>query len=208
MKHFLLIDDHAIVRSGVRQVLEAYFQPCEIHEAVNETAARNELFGTAMDIIIMDVNMPETDTVSLMNYIHGTYPGCGTLIFSMSAEKLYAKKFLTAGAMGFISKEAGMEELKKAIQTVMSNRKYISKSFAEQLADESTSRYVNNPFEKLSKRELEIAKLLVHGHSIKKISGILNISPSTAGTFKTRLSEKLNVKNIVELIELTKVYIL
>jgi two-component system, NarL family, invasion response regulator UvrY len=206
MKYFLLIDDHAIVRSGVRNVIENFFMPCLVVEAIGEQTARTELLQRKYDVIIMDIQMPDTDSLELMNYISAHYPLSKTLIFSMSNEKFYAKKFLSGGAMGFISKEAGMPELKEAIEAVLNNKKYISKHLAAQLADESNTLHISNPFEKLSKRELSIAKYLVAGKKMNEISGLLNISSSTAGTFKARLYTKLAVSNLVELIDLFKLH--
>lgn len=206
MKNFLLIDDHEIVRSGVNNVLQELFKPCEIYEANDEKSALIQLKARTYDLVIMDVQMPGTDTAGLMDYIKTRYADIRVLMFSMSSENVYAKRFLKAGAMGFVSKNSGLLELKKAVELVLNNRKYISENLAEQLAAEIGSQQPNNPFDKLSAREFEIANLLMMGKSGSEISELLSINSSTVGTHKARLFEKLGVNNLPELIELARIY--
>ncbi|MEO6732498.1 MAG: response regulator transcription factor [Ferruginibacter sp.] len=206
MKNFLLIDDHEIVRSGVRNVLLELFKPCDIYEARDEKSALSQLKERAYDLVIMDVQMPDTDTAGLMEYIKTRYADIRVLMFSMSSENVYAKRFLKAGAMGFVSKNSGLTELKKAVELVLNDRKYISESLAEQLAGEIGSQQPNNPFDKLSAREFEIANLLMSGKSGSEISELLSINSSTVGTHKARLFEKLGVNNLPELIEVARIY--
>lgn len=206
MKKFLLIDDHEIVRSGVKNVLQELFKPCEIYEANDEKSALSQLKIHQYDLVVMDVQMPGTDTAGLMEYIKTRYPSTRVLMFSMSPENVYAKRFLKAGAMGFVSKNAGLTELKKAVELVLNDRKYISEGLAEQLAAEIGSQQPNNPFDKLSSREFEIANLLMSGKSSSDISELLSINSSTVGTHKARLFEKLGVNNLPELIEVARIY--
>src|SRR5580765_3277061 len=206
MKNFLLIDDHEIVRSGVKNVLLELFKPCDIFEARDEKTALGELKARDYDLVIMDVQMPDTDTAGLMEYIKTRYADTRVLMFSMSSENVYAKRFLKAGAMGFVSKNSGLTELKKAVELVLNDRKYISENLAEQLAAEIGSQQPNNPFDKLSAREFEIANLLMTGKSGSEISELLSINSSTVGTHKARLFEKLGVNNLPELIEVARIY--
>lgn len=206
MKNFLLIDDHEIVRSGVKNVLLQLFNPCTIYEASDEKEALVALKEREYNLIILDVQMPDTDTLGLLEYIVVRFPSTKVLIFSMSAENLYAKRFLGAGAMGFVSKSTGLTELKKAIEVVLNNRRYISSELANQLANEIGDNRFTNPFQKLTSKELEVCTRLITGKSVTDIAKLLNISTSTVGTHKARVFEKLNVGNIVELIEIAKEY--
>ena len=206
MKNFLLIDDHEIVRSGIKSVLEELFKPCEIFEANDERSALNQLKARKYDLVVMDVQMPETDTAGLMEYIKTKYSDIRVLMFSMSPENVYAKRFLKAGAMGFVSKSAGLGELKKAVELVLNDRRYISEALGEQLATEIGSAQPNNPFDKLSAREFEIAVLLISGKTGREISVLLSINSSTVGTHKARLFDKLRVNNLPELIEISRMY--
>jgi len=206
MRSFLLIDDHEVVRAGVKHVLKELFKPCTIYEATDEKSAISILKERKYDLIIMDIQMPDTNSLGLMEYISTHLSGAKVLVFSMSAENTYAKRFLQAGAMGFVSKNAGLSELTKAIELVLNNRKYISRNLAEQFANEMGSKATSNPFSKLSSREFEIAVLHIKGKSLSEIAELLNINTSTVGTHKARLFEKLGINNIVELIELGKLY--
>ncbi len=206
MKNFLLIDDHVVVRSGIKLLLADIYNGAEIHEAMNGDSATLKLKERSYDLIMMDIQMPNTDALGLMEYIHISYPTAKVLIFSMSAENIYAQRFMKAGAFGFISKDAPLEEITKAISVILNNRKYISESLAEKLAEDSFSGKSGNPFNELSPREFEIVKLLLNGKTVSDISHSLNIQISTVGTHKARLYDKLSVTNLLELKELATTY--
>jgi len=206
MKRFLLVDDHVVVRSGIKVLLSEIYKPAEIHEAFDGESTLEKLKENQFDLIMLDIQMPNTDTLGLMKTIHQTYPSQRVLIFSMSAENIYAKRFMKAGAYGFISKESPLEEITKAINLILNDRKYISESLIDKLAEDSLSGSPGNPFDKLSPKEFEIVSLLLAGKTLTDISHTLNIHTSTAGTHKARLFEKLGVTNILELNELAKLY--
>lgn len=206
MKKFLLVDDHFVVRSGVKILLADLYTSSEIHEAMNGESAIVKLKEGEYDLILLDIQMPNTDTLGLMEYIHVTYPAAKVLMFSMSAENIYAKRFMKAGAFGFVSKEAPLEEITKAITTILGGKKYISESLAQKLAEDSYSGKSGNPFNELSPREFEIVSLLLEGKTVTEISQVLNIQTSTVGTHKARLFEKLRVENILQLKELATTY--
>ncbi len=206
MKKFLLVDDHMVVRSGIKMLLSDIYKTSEIHEAMNGETAIEKLKETKYDLVMLDIQMPNTDTLGLMEYIHNTYPDAKVLMFSMSAENIYAKRFMKAGAYGFISKESPLEEITSAINAILSGKKYISETLAEKLAEDSFSGKSSNPFNELSPREFEIVTLLLEGKTVTDISHALNIQTSTVGTHKARLFEKLGVSNILELKELATTY--
>ena len=206
MKKILLVDDHFVVRSGMKAVLSEMLKPIEIHDAGDGETVVEKLKKTTYDLIIMDIKMPDTDTLGLMEYIATKYPEAKVLIFSMNSENIYAKRFLKMGAKGFISKNALLEDIIKAINTVLNGRKYISESLAQSLAEESISDTKSNPFDTLSKREFEIVSLLVSGQTLNEIAACLNLHSSTVGTHKAKIFEKLGVGNILELKELANSY--
>jgi two-component system invasion response regulator UvrY len=144
--------------------------------------------------------------LGLMEYIHIVLPDTKVLMFSMSAENIYAKRFLKAGAMGFISKDAPLDEITKAIQQVLHNKKYFSPALTDKFVNESLEDNPSNPFDKLSRREFEIASLLLSGETLSEISHSLNLQISTVGTHKARMFEKLQVTNLLELKELATTY--
>jgi DNA-binding NarL/FixJ family response regulator len=206
LKKFLLVDDHVIVRSGIKLLLAEVYKQCEVHEASDGDTAIEKLKAGSFDLIMLDIQMPKTDTFGLMEYIHIKYPAAKVLIFSVSAENTYARRFMKAGAYGFVSKESPLEEIIKAINLVLNDRKYISESLAYKIAEDSFAGRSDNPFNKLSPREFEIVSLLLNGQTVSDISQSLNIQTSTVGTHKARLFEKLKVTNILELKELATAY--
>jgi two-component system, NarL family, invasion response regulator UvrY len=128
------------------------------------------------------------------------------LIFSMSSEKIYAKRFLNAGAKGFLSKDSTFDETKKAILLILNNKRYISDSLAHALVEDTSRKMTDNPFNKLSKREFEITNLMLAGHTLTNICKSLGLSLSSVGTFKSRIFKKLGTKNLIELSELARIY--
>ncbi len=206
MKKFLIVDDHVIVRSGIKFLLAEIYQHAEIHEASDGESATQKLKEHQFDLIMLDIQMPKTDSFGLMEYIHIKYPQARVLVFSVSAENTYARRFMKAGAYGFVSKEAPLEEIIKAINLVLNDRKYISESLAYKIAEDSFAGRSDNPFNKLSPREFEIVSLLLNGQTVSDISQSLNIQTSTVGTHKARLFEKLSITNILGLKELATAY--
>ena len=206
MKSFLLIDDHAIVRSGIKFWLSTEYAPAEIDEAENGKRATQKVNDNDYDLILLDIHMPETNSFDLLKYILSAKPDSKVLIFSMNSEGMYAKRFLRAGAAGFVSKDAPIEELKKAVNLTLYNKKYYSEKFIDTILNEKVGEENNNPFLKLSGREFEIASLLLEGKSVSEISGTLNIHSSTTGTYKARIFEKLNIENVFQLNKLAVLY--
>lgn len=206
MKKFLLIDDHVVVRSGIKGLLSELYKPCDVHEAGDSDTAIDLFKKNSYDFVMMDVQIPKNDMLGLMEYVHIKYPDTKVLVFSMSAENVYAKRFLRAGARGFISKDSSLDEITRAVNLILNNRKYISDTLAESLAEESLTDTPTNPFDKLSVREFEILSLLLSGQTLSDISRSLNLQASTVGTHKARGFEKLGVTNLLELKELATSY--
>ena len=119
----MLVDDHVVVRSGIKMLLSQIYKPAEIHEAFDGESVIQKLKDDQYDVIILDIQMPKTDTLGLMEYIRNNYPQAKVLVFSMSPENIYAKRFINAGAMGFVSKEAPLEEIITAINVILSDKK-------------------------------------------------------------------------------------
>lgn len=206
MKTFLLVDDHFVVRAGIKGVLQSLYISCEVHEAADADSAIAQLKKHSYDLILMDIQIPNNNMLGLMEHIHAGYSGTKVLMFSMSPESIYAKRFLKAGAMGFLAKDAPPDEIAKALNLVLNNRKYISSTLAEMLAMDAIAESPDNPFNKLSAREFEIISLMLEGHSLNHVAKNLHLQVSTVGTHKARAFEKLGVANIIQLKELAGSY--
>lgn len=206
MKKFLVIDDHEIVRRGLSMLISDFYPDVQIVEAHDGDSAVEQMKGNRFDVIILDVQMPNTNSFGLLEYINTRYPDSKVLIFSMSSETLFGKRFIKSGAKGYLSKEAPIDEVKKAIDAVLNGRKYISEELKNAFIEEVTSDQKSNPFAQLSDREFEIASFLLSGLSLSEIASQLHLQPSTIGTYKSRIFEKLNVTNLLQLKEMAVMF--
>lgn len=206
MKKFLLIDDHAVVRSGIKYMIKEYWQPCEVDEAASEEQAIARIKAKDYDLVLLDINIPDTNTLELLKFLIIRHPHLKVLIFSMNAEKMHAIRYLEVGAWGFLSKDAEIDEIRRALNTVLNNRRYYSESYIDSLCCNKNNETDSNPFKKLTEREFEIVTMFLEGKTLTEISRLLNIQRSTTGTHKAKIFEKLNINNMVELIELSNIY--
>ena len=203
MRRFLLIDDHAVVRKGISFLLNDLYKPCVVDEAENEEQVLTAIDSNHYDLLILDINIPKTNTLDLLKQILTKAPEAKVLVFSMNPEKLYAKRYVEAGAKGFLSKDAPVQEIETAINLIFEGEIYYSPDFVNSTSQKKKNNE-QNPFNKLSEREFEICNLMLAGKSLTEISGLLHIQTSTTGTHKAKIFQKLNVENLVELIELSR----
>ncbi len=166
MKSILIIDDHQIVFSGAQLIFHTSKLEFDLNSSKNGDDAVEALRKNSFDLIIMDVNLPDTDTYQLLHLILAMYPDQKILIFSMSSEEMYAKRFLKLGAMGYLSKQESNEEFIKAVHTVLSGERYLSKYMIKSLTNDALIGQSGHIFEKLSAREFEITDDFVSSSSI------------------------------------------
>lgn len=201
---FLVADDHSIVRMGLKLMLEGDYPQVIIDEAENGNEIVEKIKLNSYDLLILDFQMPNTDTFSIISNILARDEDLKILIYSMASEKIYAGKLLKAGVKGFLSKEAPNAELLKAVNAVLKGGIYAHEQIGSNETRGATES--NNPFTSLSNKEMDILGYLVQGKTTKEISTLLNLQLSTISTHKFRIFKKLNVNNIIELIALTKEY--
>jgi len=207
MPEFLLVDDHSIVRTGLKLLVQEFFAHSKIDEAYDGDSAFEKIKNNDYDLVVMDVNMPNTDSFGTLQTILAFKPSIKVIMFSMNDEDTYAKRYLKMGAMGYLRKDASGDEIIKAVSMVLNNKRYVSQELNEKLLTDLQSNHQSeNPFDKLSPREFEIVQHLAYGNSVAEISQKLNLHTSTIGTHKARIFEKLACKNIIELNNLAKVH--
>lgn len=202
----LIADDHSIVRTGLKTVMKSICPFANFDEAVNGDEVIQLAKANAYDMMVLDINMPGTDAVTLISNLFAYKENPKILIFSMNSELLYAKRFLKLGVLGYLDKESAADEIKKAIELVLNGQQYMSPTLKKYVEEDSMAKKADNPFEKLSNREIQIAKYLLLGYSLAEIRKVLNLHSSTVGTHKIRFFEKLKIKNLFELRELIKLY--
>ena len=206
MRNILLADDHSIVRMGVKSLLQNGLPEYIVDEAENETEIENQVRQKKYQLIILDIDIPQGDFVKLMHWLTTITPDANILIFSMHDESIYGQRCLQLGARGYLHKSANDSTILNAINRVLSGKKYISPDLAELLSDNKAADSTLNPLHKLSIREMEIMLLLNKGRTIAEICEILKIQYSTVSTFKRRIMEKLNVKNMHSLYKFMQSY--
>ena len=208
MIKILLADDHVIIRAGLKTYIQNIIPHSVIEEAQDGASAFEKIKRHNYALIILDINMPATDSFGLVSNILAVKPKSKILIFSMNSEEIFAKKLLNLGALGYLSKDASADEFRQAIENVMNNKRYLSPSLTQTLTDSALGKNANNqnPFDLLSPRELEIVRHLMKGESVSQIGTYLNLHTSTVGTHKARIFEKLNCKNVIEINELARLH--
>ncbi|MEO6405642.1 MAG: response regulator transcription factor [Ferruginibacter sp.] len=206
MEKILLVDDHTIIRTGLKILMGSDLKNYSFDDAENGESALEHVKKTEYALLVLDVNIPGTDTFDLASELLALQPDLKILVFSMNEENIYAKKFFKMGVKGYVRKDEPAEEIKKAFFTVLNNRKYISKSFSECLAETMFDKKSDNPFERLSPRQFEITQYLMQGKSISDICNKMNLHSSTVSTQKNRIFEKLKVTSLVELYSMKKMH--
>jgi DNA-binding NarL/FixJ family response regulator len=206
MAKILIIDDHSIIRVGIAFLIRQEIPTAVIDEAKSGDAAVALLKKNTYELVILDVNIPGTDTIDFISYLLTATPHLNILIFTMNPEEWYGRRFLKMGVKGFLNKESPEEEIKKAIWTVLKGNRYISPALAQIISMDALEKKKDNPFDELSNREFDVAMRLTRGDSVSVIAESLNLHASTVGTHKAHIFEKLNVQNIIQLADLARLY--
>lgn len=203
----VIVDDHDLVRFGFKSLLTAQ-AGIEVVETLNSgEAAINWCRDNkgSVDIILMDVNMPGIGGVEATHRISKAWPDIGIIIITVHAEGPLPKQLLNGGARGYLTKGNGVEEMITAIRDVHEGKHYIAKDIAQQLAL-SVLPGETNPIDSLSMRETQVLMMIAQGTKTQKISEILNLSPKTISTYRSRLYEKLDVCSDIEMLHLAMKY--
>jgi len=189
-----IVDDHAIVRTGLRQFLSEQVDLRVTGEAANGREALELARSGETDVMLMDLSMPDQGGVDALGAIKARFPDLHVLILSGFPEAHYATTLLRQGASGYINKEADPEEIVKAIRTVALGRRYITPAVAEMLADGMSAGGVDRPaHESLSERELQVFLRLAQGETIGHMAEAMFLSVKTVSTYRTRVLEKLKL---------------
>ena len=208
MYQILIADDHSIVRYGTALVVKEILPAGTISEARNFDELLKLIDTQTFDLLVLDINIPGGNYLQMIDVIRLRQPAVKILVFSGYDEQLYALRYLQAGADGYVVKQAPEGELKTAIQTILNNDKYISPAIKQNLINglNAPKTGSGNPLNSLSNREMEVMQQLIKGASIAEISQTLSLQISTVSTYKTRIFEKLEVNNVVALVEKVKLY--
>ncbi len=196
----LVVDDHSIVRQGLKQILADSQSLIVAGEASTGQEALQKIRSSNFDMVIMDISLPDRSGLDMLEQIKIIAPKLPVLILSMHAEEQYATRAFKSGASGYLTKESASEQLVIAINKVAQGGKYISPSLAEKLVFELVKDSEKALHESLSDRELQVLCLLASGKTLTDISQSLHVSVKTVSTYRTRILEKMGMHNNAELI--------
>jgi len=189
----VLADDHAIVRRGLKQILESESDITVVFEAANGDEAVEYVRANGVDVVVMDITMPPRNGLEALKEIKKLKPTLPVIVLSMHTREQYAVRVLKAGAAGYITKESAPDELVTAIRKAYRGGKYISNEVAELLAIHVGGPESEEPHKILSDRELEVFLAIGRGRSLTEIANDLNISVKTVSTYRTRIIEKTSL---------------
>ncbi|HYG18209.1 MAG TPA: response regulator transcription factor [Ohtaekwangia sp.] len=194
----LIADDHAIVRKGLIELLREEFHAIDVYEATNSQQAVDTVARQSPDVILLDISMPGVSGIETLKQLRANGVKAPILMLSMHPEDQYAIRSLRAGASGFINKETATEELLVAVHKVLGGKKYITPSVAEKLAQVG-QQDTRAAHESLSDREMQVLQLIGSGKTVSEIAEQISLSVNTISTYRTRLLDKLGLKNNAEL---------
>lgn len=201
--NILIVDDHAVVRLGLKQLVEEAYPYAKVAEAATGKDALGMLYRVRWDLVILDVNLPDQNGIELLKVMRASHAFIPVMMLSLHPEEQYALRALKAGAAAYLTKERAPEELATAIKQVIAGRKFITATLAERLAAIVLSPIGQLPHERLSDREFQVLCEIGKGKTVSTIAGDLALSVKTVSTYRTRLLEKLQAKNTTDLIRYT-----
>ena len=199
MIRLLIIDDHSVVRQGIRQILADIEDIVVGAEAINAADGLARARAEAWDAVVLDLNLPDTHGMDVLKQLRQEQEALPILVLSMHAEDQFALRAIRAGASGYLTKNSAPDDLVTAIRTVVGGRHYLSAWLADRLAREATGDPSKAPHEQLSDREYQVMMRIASGKSVKEIAGEMNISPKTVGTYRGRLAQKMKLTTDAEL---------
>lgn len=196
----LIIDDHSIVRHGVRQLIEQRRRDAQVAEAETLATALALIPTQSWDAIVLDLSLPDASGLEGLARLRRAAPTVPVLVLSMHEEAAYATRALQFGASGYLTKERATEELPAALTRVLAGGRYISSTLADRLADQLTGKAVDKaPHELLSPQEYRVLVLIGSGKTVGEIAEIMHLSVKTVSTYRARILEKTGLRNNAEI---------
>jgi DNA-binding NarL/FixJ family response regulator len=199
MKRILIIDDHEIVRDGLKNILNEEPEDIAFGEASTSPEALSLAAEHDWDVVVLDLSLGGRSGLEILKELKQIRPRLPVLILSMHSEEQYARRAFKAGAAGYITKDSPRAELVKAINKVATGGKYVSPALAEELVVDLERRGDLPPHENLSDREFEVMRLIASGKTVGEIASLLSLSDSTISTYRARILDKMGMRTNAEL---------
>jgi two-component system invasion response regulator UvrY len=195
----LITDDHAVLRRGLKQILEDGFGKIQFGDAANAGEAIAQVAREHWDLVVMDITMPGRSGLDALKEIKTLKPNMRVIVLSVHSEDQFAVRVLKAGASGFLNKDSAPEELVKAVRKVLGGGRYVSASLAEKLAMKLDKPGDQLPHQTLSDREFQVLRMIGSGKTVSEIAQDLSLSVKTVSTYRSRILEKMNLNTNAEL---------
>ena len=203
----LIVDDHALVRMGIRRLLENLPDMTVVAEAENGEIALALVRAHKPDVVLLDMKMPGIDGWEVTRRLKKTYPNIKIIaVTAESCDPMFPARLLQLGAVGYLTKESDADEMALAIRKVYKGEKYLSAKIAQQMAISSLTASEETPFDRLSEREMQVMRMITRGMSVAEIAETLFLSTKTVNGYRYRMFDKLEIKNDVELTYLAMKY--
>jgi len=199
MLKILIADDHPVVRQGIGQIITETSDMVVVDEASNGWEVLSKVRASSYDVVLLDISMPGRSGVDILKELKDERPRLPVLILSIHPEEQYALRALRAGASGYLTKESAPDELVAAIRKISTGGKYVSSSLAEILASELGISDEELPHKTLSDREYQVMRMIALGKTVTEIAEELSLSVKTVSTYRSRILEKMKMKNNAEI---------
>lgn len=199
MIQILIVDDHEVVRHGLRDILQRRLDNVSVTEAVDSREAVRWLTEKAWDLVLLDINLPGRDGLEVLAEVRRRSPKTPVLVLTAYPEEQFAVRAFKMGAAGYLNKQCVSDELLAAVQRLLGGGKYVNASLAERLAGSLGDDATRDRHESLSSRELQVLRMVAAGKTIKEIAAELSLSEKTVATYRTRIGEKMHLASNVEI---------
>ena len=201
MIRIVIADDHRLMREGLRQLVGAGKGMQVVGEATNESEVMSHVRSSSFDVLLLDLSMPGGSGVELIRRVRNESPSPAVLVLTMHDERLYAVRAIRAGALGYLTKETAVTDVLRAIEQVAEGRPYISEKFSEELAHSIMNPSPDALHSRLTDRELQVFMKIVAGDTLNDVADALYLSVKTVSAHKTRILQKMEMRNVTELVQ-------
>jgi DNA-binding NarL/FixJ family response regulator len=195
MTRILLVDDHPVVRQGIKQVLTGAFDQAQVGEASNAEEGMTEIKSTEWDVLVLDLSLPGTSGLDLLKDLRRERPTLPVLVLSMHSPDQFARRAINAGASGYLTKDSNPTELVKAVGEVMAGRRYLNPAVIEEMVGNLQPDRGQRPHEALSDREYQVLRMIASGLTVSQVAVRLSLSVKTVSTYRARIFEKMQMKS-------------
>ena len=199
--HLLIVDDHAMLRGGLRALLQSGFESVAFGEAQDGAQALAVLRAEPWDIVVLDVSLPGRNGLDLLKEVKAEWPRLPVLVLTGHREDELAVRALKAGAAGYLTKESAPDELVRAVRKILNGGRYVTEAVAEQLADEAGFNVQERPHDALSDREYDVMCRLASGKTVTEIANEMSLSVKTISTYRTRILQKMRLRNNAAIVQ-------